>query len=110
MKKTSQRSLLFRQNVGRTEETWAARRRSGPISSTATGSALSLRQVSGGAKEAGIKGWRERAADVFTDQGEIEAKKKFAPGSVPSDSFNEWKCGICASRAWSYRFPYGRWS
>ena len=41
---------------------------------------------SGGAEEAGMKGWRGHAADVFTDQGEIEAKKKFAPGSVPSDS------------------------
>ena len=44
------------------------------------------RLVSGGAEEAGMKGWRGHAADVFTDQGEIEAKKKFAPGSVPSDS------------------------
>lgn len=41
---------------------------------------------SGGAEEAGMKGWRGYAADVFTDQGEIEAKKKFALGSVPSDS------------------------
>jgi len=32
-----------------------------------------------------MKGWRGRAADVFTDQGEIEAKMKSAPGPVPSD-------------------------
>ena len=43
------------------------------------------RLVSGGAEEAGMKGWRGRAADVFTDQGEIEAKMKSAPGPVPSD-------------------------
>ena len=31
-----------------------------------------------------MKGWRERAADVFTKHGEIEAKMKSAPG--PTDS------------------------
>ena len=42
------------------------------------------RLLLGGAKEAGMKGWRERAADVFTKHGEIEAKMKSAPG--PTDS------------------------
>ena len=32
-----------------------------------------------------MKGWRERAADIFTKQGEIAAKMKSAPGPVPSD-------------------------
>ena len=32
-----------------------------------------------------MKGWRERAADIFTKHGEIEAKMKSAPGPVPSD-------------------------
>ena len=36
-------------------------------------------------KEAGMKGWRERAADIFTKQREIAAKMKSAPGPVPSD-------------------------
>ena len=35
-----------------------------------------------GAEEAGMKDWRGRAADVFTDQGEIAAKMKSAPGPV----------------------------
>ena len=34
---------------------------------------------------AGMKGWRERAADIFTKQREIAAKMKSAPGPVPSD-------------------------
>ena len=41
--------------------------------------------VSGGAEEAGMKGWRGRAADVFTDQGEIAAKMKSAPGPGTTD-------------------------
>ena len=32
------------------------------------------RLVSGGAEDAGMKGWRERAADVFADQGASAAK------------------------------------
>ena len=76
MKKTSQRSLLFRQNVGRTEEEWAhfldgyrqARFHFG------------WRLLLGGAEEAGMKGWRERAADIFAKHGEIAAKMKSAPG------------------------------
>ena len=38
------------------------------------------RLVSGGAEEAGMKGWRERAADVFTEKDSVVAKTKFAPG------------------------------
>ena len=41
--------------------------------------------AAGGAEEAGMKGWREHAADIFTKHGEIEAKMKSAPGPVPSD-------------------------
>ena len=41
---------------------------------------LTTRSYSCGAEEAGMKGWRGRAADVFTDQGEIAAKKKSALG------------------------------
>ena len=33
-------------------------------------------------KEAGMKGWRERAADIFTKHGEIAAKMKSAPRPV----------------------------
>ena len=36
------------------------------------------------AKEAGMKGWRERAADVFTKHGESAAKMKFVPRPCPS--------------------------
>ena len=36
--------------------------------------APSLAHISGGAEEAGMKGWRERAADVFAEQGSIAAK------------------------------------
>ena len=35
-----------------------------------------------------MKGWRERAADIFAKHGEIAAKKKSAPGPRPSDSRN----------------------
>ena len=41
--------------------------------------------VSGWAEEAGMKGWRERAADVLQKHGEIASKMKFAPGPDPSD-------------------------
>ena len=33
-----------------------------------------------------MKGWRERAADIFAKHGEIEAKMKSALGPVPLDS------------------------
>ena len=33
-----------------------------------------------------MKGWRERAADIFAKHGEIAAKMKSAPGPGPSDS------------------------
>ena len=33
-----------------------------------------------------MKGWRERAADIFIKHGEIAAKMKSAPGPGPSDS------------------------
>ena len=63
MKKTSQRSLLFRQNVGRTEEEWAhfldgyrqARFHFG------------WRLLLGGAEEAGMKDWRGHAAGDDAD-------------------------------------------
>ena len=32
-----------------------------------------------------MKGWREHAADVFTEPGAIAAKMKSAPGPVPRD-------------------------
>ena len=38
------------------------------------------RLVSGGAEEAGMKGWRERAADIFAEHREIAAKMKSVPG------------------------------
>ena len=41
------------------------------------------RLVSGGAEEAGMKGWREHAADMPRKRGKI----KFASGPVSSDSF-----------------------
>ena len=34
-----------------------------------------------------MKGWRERAADIFAKHGEIASKMKFAPGPDPSDYF-----------------------
>jgi hypothetical protein len=41
--------------------------------------------ILGGAEEAGMKGWRERVADIFTKQGEIAAKMKSAPGPGTTD-------------------------
>ena len=67
MKKTSQRSLLFRQNVGRTEEEWAH-------FLDGYRQALSLRLDFWRGKEAGMKGWREHVADIFADQGARAAK------------------------------------
>ena len=32
-----------------------------------------------------MKGWRERAADIFTKHGEIAAKMKSAPGPSTTD-------------------------
>ena len=43
-------------------------------SSSMSGGEEHTRLVSGGAEEAGMKGWRERAADVFAEQGSIAAK------------------------------------
>ena len=80
MKQTSQRSLLFRQNVGRTEEEWAH-------FLDGYRQALSLRLDFGRAEEAGMKGWRERTAGIFTKHSAIAAKMKSAPGPVPSDSW-----------------------
>ena len=34
------------------------------------------------AEEAGMKGWRERVADIFTKRGEIAAKMKSASGPL----------------------------
>ena len=36
-----------------------------------------------------MKGWRERAAGIFTNHGAIAAKTKSALGPVPSDSVIE---------------------
>ena len=47
--------------------------------------APSLAHISCGAEEAGMKGWRERVADVFTEKDSIAAKKESAPGPVPAD-------------------------
>ena len=41
-----------------------------------------FRRSRAGAEEAGMKGWRERAADIFTKHGEIAAKMKSAPGPL----------------------------
>ena len=38
------------------------------------------RLVSGGAEEAGMKGWRECAADMLQKRGVIASKMKSAPG------------------------------
>ena len=38
-----------------------------------------------GAEEAGMKGWRERAADIFTKHDKIAAKMKSAPGPGTTD-------------------------
>ena len=73
MKKTSQRSLLFRQNVGRTEEEWAH-------FLDGYRQALSLRLDFWRGKEAGMKGWRERAADIFTEKDSIVAKRSSLRG------------------------------
>ena len=35
-----------------------------------------------GAEEAGMKGWRERAADVFADHGAIAAKRSSLRGLI----------------------------
>ena len=76
MKKTSQRSLLFRQNVGRTEEEWAH-------FLDGYRQALSLRLDFGRGEGDGEEGRRERAADILTKHGEIAAKMKSAPGACP---------------------------
>ena len=80
MKKTSQRSLLFRQNVGRTEEEWAH-------FLDGYRQALSLRLAStpGRGGRSGDEGLRKRTADIFAKHGEIAAKMKSAPGPGPSD-------------------------
>ena len=54
MKKTSQRSLLFRQNVGRTEEEWA-HFLDGYRQCAFTSAGV---YFWAGAEEAGMKGWR----------------------------------------------------
>ena len=76
MKKTSQRSLLFRQNVGRTEEEWAH-------FLDGYRQVLSLRLDFGRGGRGGEEGRRERAADVFAAQGSIATKMKSAQGACP---------------------------
>ena len=53
-------------------------------SSSMSGGEEHTRLVSGGAEEAGMKGWREYAADIFTKHGKIAAKMKSAPGPDPT--------------------------
>ena len=43
-----------------------------------------------------MKGWRERAADVFAKHGEIAAKMKFASGPGPSDLQRDGRAGRLA--------------
>ena len=83
MKKTSQRSLLFRQNVGRTEEEWAH-------FLDGYRQALSLRLVSnsGRGESGGDEGLRE---DMFIKHGKIAAKMKSAPGLIPKP---DGACGV----------------
>ena len=45
----------------------------------------SVRLVLCGAEEAGMKGWRGHAADIFAKHGKIAAKMKSASGPGPSD-------------------------
>ena len=84
MKKTSQRSLLFRQNVGRTEEEWAH-------FLDGYRQALSLRLDFGRGGRGGEEGRRERAADIFAKHGKIAAKMKSAPGLIPKP---DGACGV----------------
>ena len=76
MKKTSQRSLLFRQNVGRTEEAWA-HFLDGYRQCAFTSAGV---HFWAGAKEAGMKGCAGGTADIFAKHGEIAAKMKSALG------------------------------
>ena len=52
------------------------------------------RLLLGGAEEAGMKGWRERAADIFAKHGEIAAKMKSAlgPGTTISRTALMCRC------------------
>ena len=60
MKQTSQRSLLFRQNVGRTEEEWV-HFLDGYRQCAFTSAGV---YFWAGAEEAGMKGWRGHAAGI----------------------------------------------
>ena len=64
------------------------------------------RSSSCGAEEAGMKGWREGAADIFTKHGEIAAKMKSAPGPVPSDfQYHFLVCQLLID--WARRYSQG---
>jgi hypothetical protein len=39
-----------------------------------------------------MKGWREHAADIFTEQGSIAAEMKFAPASLVTQGANLVEC------------------
>ena len=70
VKQTSQRSLLFRQNVGRTDEEWAHF-----LDGYRQALSLRLASASGwGAKEAEMKGCAGGTADIFTKHGESRQK------------------------------------
>ena len=51
-------------------------------SSSMSGGEEHTRLFLGGAEEAGMKGWRERAADICAKHGKIASKMKFASGPV----------------------------
>ena len=90
MKKTSQRSLLFRQNVGRTEEEWA-HFLDGYRQCAFTSAGV---YFWAGAKEAGMKGCAGGTADIFAKHGEIAAKMKSAlgPGTTISRTALMCRC------------------
>ena len=106
MKKTSQRSLLFRQNVGRTEEEWAH-------FLDGYRQALSLRLDLGRGGREGDEGLARTRGGYLHRARLNRGKMRSAPGPVPSDFRLDVfsLCGIIpkiaasgvAIRAWSCR-------
>ena len=54
-----------------------------------------------------MKGWRERAADIFTKQREIAANMKFAPRAGTTDFFENLPTKMGLSRVLSADFTHG---
>ena len=54
-----------------------------------------------------MKGWRERAADVFAEQGSIAAKMKSAQGPGTTDFFENLPTKMGLSRVLSADFTHG---